>query len=131
MLTAVAQQIRLALRRRAGVRHSMVIRYLVEGWGDVDDLDKRRDVHLIVDPCLRSAGNGYVDGGDLGSGSINVYLEGVVDPELACTAIVRALRDNGHLDGAHIALEVDDAATGDRTYRILWPTNYEGEFSTV
>lgn len=103
----------------------MVVQFKTEdAWGDTSDLDKRYRVEDILNECLGWTGNGHCDGGDIGSGTINAYSF-VVDPELAKDAIVAALREHNLIDGAIVAAGNDDG------YRVLWPDDFEGEFSIL
>ena len=95
-----------------------------DAWGDTDDLDKRHSVEDILDDCLGWTGNGHCDGGDIGSGTINAFSF-VVDPHLAKDAIVAALEKNELIDGAIIAHQNED------DYEVLWPKDFEGEFSIL
>jgi hypothetical protein len=93
-----------------------------DAWGDTSDLDKRHGVEDILNECLGWTGNGHCDGGDIGSGTINAYSF-VVDPYLARDAIVAALKKNKLIDGAIIAIQRDD------DYEVVWPDDFQGEFS--
>ena len=85
----------------------------------------------MLDEALHAAGNGCCDGGDIGSGTINIYLEEVVQPERACATVVEALRNAGELEGAIVALDNDPEGEGEvePAYRVLWPPGFTGEFS--
>lgn len=103
----------------------IVVQYKTKDeWGDTADLDKRYQVEGILNECLGWTGNGHCDGGDIGSGEINVYSF-VVDPKLAKDAIVKALKKNKLLKGAVIAIQNEDE------YEVLWPEDFEGEFSIL
>jgi hypothetical protein len=102
----------------------LVVQYRTEGWGSTDDLDRRHKVEGVLNECLGWTGNGHCDGGDIGSGSINVFSF-VVDPHLARDAIVAALRDPRLLDGAVIAVARAD------NFEVLWPPDHPGDFSTL
>jgi predicted DNA-binding WGR domain protein len=93
-----------------------------DAWGDAIDLDQRHQVEDILNECLGWTGNGHCDGGDIGSGTINAFSF-VVDPQLAVDAIVAALTKDELIDGAIIALQKED------DYEVLWPKDFQGEFS--
>ncbi len=93
-------------------------------WGDTGDLDKRHSVEDILNECLGWTGNGHCDGGDIGSGTVNAFSF-VVDPYLARDAIVAALTRNELIDGAIIAIDSED------DYDVLWPEDFQGEFSIL
>jgi len=93
-------------------------------WGDSNDLDKRHEIEDMLNECLGWTGNGHCDGGDIGSGTINTFSF-VVDPYLAKDAIVAALKKQRMLKGAIIAIDNED------DYEVVWPEDFEGEFSTI
>jgi hypothetical protein len=103
----------------------IVVQYKTkDAWGDTSDLDKRYQVEGILNECLGWTGNGHCDGGDIGSGEINAFSF-VVDPALAKVAIVKELKKNKLLDGAIIAVRKDE------DYEVLWPEDFDGEFSIL
>lgn len=95
-----------------------------DAWGDSADLSKRHMVEDILNECLGWTGNGYCDGGDIGSGTINTFSF-VIDPYLARDSIVIALKQNNLIDGAIIATSNKDG------YDVLWPEDFEGAFSIL
>lgn len=95
-----------------------------DAWGDTADLDKRHKVEGILNECLGWTGNGHCDGGDIGSGTINAFSF-VVDPHLAKDTIVAALKKNKLIQGAIIAVGNEDG------YEVLWPEDFDGEFSIL
>jgi hypothetical protein len=113
--------------------HSLIVQYRVSGWGSPTDLEKRHRLSDLLDDCLEEAENGCCDGGDIGSGSINIFLEEVIDPQRACDTIVAALQESGDLEGAVIALNLDPDGTNEEGpyHSILWPQDYHGDFSIL
>jgi hypothetical protein len=105
----------------------LVVQYRVDGWGSVEDLDARDAVEHILNESLGWTGNGHCDGGDIGSGTINLFCL-VVDPALAVKAIVLALKKAKRLEGAVIA--VSPSADVEPKMRVRWPTGHRGRFST-
>ncbi|MBK05673.1 MAG: hypothetical protein CL920_04575 [Deltaproteobacteria bacterium] len=103
---------------------SLSIQYAVEGWGEHGELDKRDEVEHELNECLGWTGNGSCDGGDIGSGTINLFCD-VLDPVLATKTIVDSLTMAGLLPGVLIVLSGEDGCD------VLWPENYEGSFSIV
>ena len=101
---------------------SLIVQYRTEGWGSSQDLDKRYAVEHQLNECLGWTGNGHCDGGDIGSGTINVFSF-VIDPYLARDAVVEALRKAKLLSGAIIALDGEDG------FEVLWPEDFDGEFA--
>lgn len=101
---------------------SLIIQYQIEGWGTDDDLDKRNEVMDLMDDCLGRTGLGHCDGGDMGSGTANIFCP-VVDSYLARDVIVKCLAEHNLLSGATIAIEREES------FEVLWPENYTGKFS--
>ena len=64
--------------------------------GDEADLEKCHTVEHILNNRLGWTGNGHCDGGDIGSGTINVF-SCVVDPYIAKETIVAGLNENNLL----------------------------------
>ncbi len=104
--------------------HIVVIQYKLEGSGATTDLAKRVEIEALMDECLGWTGLGHCDGGDIGSGEMNVFCI-VADATIAEPVIVRELKSKGFLEGAVIAERVMDE------YRVLWPHDYAGKFSVV
>lgn len=71
----------------------MILQFPVnEGWGDEDDLAFRNEIWEYLDPFLFWSGNGRITGGDIGSGTINLFFEAVL-PELSVDIINQALQE--------------------------------------
>lgn len=100
----------------------LVIQYKCDGWGSPDDLRKRYRVEDIMNEALGWTGNGHCDGGDIGSGTINIFCY-VVEPYLATETVRDALRESDLLEGAIIAVK----QTEDGDYKISWPHNLLGQ----
>jgi len=96
--------------------YTLSIRYRLAGWGSPEDLDKRHHIEELMDECLGWTGLGHCDGGDLGSGDMNVCCL-VVDPFVALDPVMGSLRQNNYLEGATISVETE----GDDL--ILWPVD--------
>jgi hypothetical protein len=101
-----------------------VIQYKIEGHGTTKDLDLRYKVENLMNEGLGWTGLGHCDGGDIGSGTINVFCF-VVDVALGGQVIVRELEENELLEHATIALSTE---AGDK---VLWPKDFVGEFSLL
>lgn len=102
----------------------VVVQYQTVGWGSTADLDWRHQVEDVLNECLGWTGNGHCDGGDIGSGTINAFSF-VLDPTAAVTTIVAALKKHRLLKGAVIAFY-----WGQNSPVVLWPENFEGEYSS-
>ncbi len=95
---------------------TLSIWYRLAGWGSSEDLDKRHHVEELMDECLGWTGLGHCDGGDIGSGDMNVCCL-VVDPLVALDPILECLQQHDCLEGATIAIEAEDGL------QVLWPVD--------
>jgi hypothetical protein len=99
----------------------VVIQYQIEGHGTMQDYDRRVKIESLLDELLSEADLGYLDGGDIGSGTANIFC--FLKPGKKGTeAIIQTLRKNGYLDGAVIHETVKGAG------KVVWPPEYAGEF---
>jgi hypothetical protein len=103
----------------------IVIHYRLERWGSVQDHERRVAIEDRMTDCLTRTGLGFCDGGDIGSGTINIFCE-VVDAAIAEPIIVNDLREHNHLEGAVIAMR---ERKGDDNYKVLWPKDFTGVFN--
>ena len=103
---------------------SIVIQYEIDGHGNTADLDKRYAVEELMNERLGWTGLGHCDGGDIGSGTINILCY-VADTKAAESVIVRELKAHGFLDCAVIAERTGDDA------KVLWPKDFKGAFSLI
>ncbi|MFE0508054.1 WGR domain-containing protein [Peribacillus butanolivorans] len=65
-------------------------------------LERRHMVEDLMNECLGWTGNGFSDGGDIGSGTANVFNY-VIDVEEALKAIIEELSNNNLLENVKIA----------------------------
>ncbi|RJS50130.1 WGR domain-containing protein [Bacillus sp. PK3_68] len=65
-------------------------------------LEKRHHVEELMNECLGWTGNGACDGGDIGSGTANIFNY-VVDIEKATKTILNELKNNNFLEGVKMA----------------------------
>jgi hypothetical protein len=98
----------------------LVIQYRIDGMGEVSDLDKRVKVEQLMNECLGWKGLGHCDGGDLGSGTINIFCF-VVDAKNAVPHVLEELKTSSLINGAIVAI-------GDKP-QVVWPQDFEGKFS--
>lgn len=115
-------------RRREGYEEfdayalqTVLIQYRTETWGDLEDLDRRHEIEDLMNDRLGWHGLGHCDGGDIGSGTINVCCL-VVDARIAAQVMVKVLEEAGQLEGAVIAQELEEG------FEVLYPSDYEGDF---
>jgi hypothetical protein len=104
--------------------HSIVIQSKVEGRGSVNDYDRRVQIEELMNERLGWSGLGHCDGGDMGSGQMNVFCY-VVDSAIAERVIVGALKEHGLLDGVVIAERKEDET------KVLWPHDFAGTFTVI
>lgn len=95
---------------------TLSIQYRLAGWGSSEDLNKRHRVEELMDECLGWTGLGHCDGGDIGSGDMNVCCL-VVDPFVALDPILESLQQHNCLGSATIAIETED------DLQVLWPVD--------
>jgi predicted DNA-binding WGR domain protein len=102
-----------------------------DAWGNTDDLDFRNEISDYLDKYLFWTGNGSTTGGDIGSGTVNIFLETVV-PEIAVKTIVQALADKKVELRFLIALEnyptANELSDGEGAVKVLYPADFSGEF---
>ena len=116
---------------RAEKYQRMILQFPVEGWGDTSDLDFRNEVWECVEPYIHWSVNGYVSGGDIGGGTINIFL-GVISPEYAVHVITKVLEQKNIKRPYLIALELDESSgeEGDGFgVKVLYPNDFQGSFS--
>ena len=83
-------------------------------------LKLRHSVEDLMNECLGWTGNGSCDGGDIGSGTANIFNY-VVDVGKATRTIIEELKNNNLLQGAKIAYLNPD----DEKYIVLYPDGEE------
>jgi hypothetical protein len=110
--------------RKIDELHCVIIQYKIEGHGNVADHDRRVQVEELINECLGWTGLGHCDGGDIGSGSMNVFCY-VVDLVIAQKVVVNSLKEHGALDGAVIAERTGKGA------KVLWPHALAGTFLEI
>jgi len=105
----------------------LIVQYpLSDSFDAADDLAFRQEIEAIVSQRLAAGDLGGCDGGDIGSGTINVFCTVARESaDAACAAIVAGLEDAG-IDGFVIAMVEDD---GDP--EVVWPPDFEGTFHVL
>jgi hypothetical protein len=102
----------------------LIVQYRIEGHGRGSDHDKRVAVENLLGEFLEKADLGYCDGGDIGSGTMNVFCF-VKTGQAVGKKIIEVLRKNNLLEGATIAKTVKGEE------RIIWPPDFKGEFQII
>jgi len=105
-------------------QRSIVIQYKINGHGTTDELDKCVQIEELMNEWLGWTGLGHCDGGDIGSGTMNIFCY-VADARIAESVIVRELKSHRFFNGAVIAERIGD------DYKVLWPHSVTGTFSLI
>ncbi len=95
----------------------VVIQYTIVEMGTTADLDKRYEVEGLMNERLGWTGLGHCDGGDIGSGTMNIFCF-VVDPDKALQVIAEELKTKHLLEGAKIILASEDED------KVLFPVDH-------
>ena len=104
-----------------GEEHQVVVQYRIGLSSSAEDVNMRQTIEQLLGTFLETADLGYCDGGDIGSGTMNVFC--FVKPRRnAAQGIIETLRKNDLLNGAVIA----ENANGDE--KVIWPTDFKGKF---
>lgn len=101
----------------------LAIQFKCDGFGTPADLDKRHQIEQWMNNALGWTGLGHCDGGDIGSGTANIFSY-VVDGKLAAAVAVAVLREQKALEGVTVAfhrIDYDDDGEGGSDYEVFWP----------
>jgi hypothetical protein len=101
-----------------------VVQYKIKGHGSGRDHDKRVAVENLLVEFLEESDLGYCDGGDIGSGTMNVFCFVKPGKDVG-KKVIELLRKNNLLEGATIAEDVQ----GDE--RVIWPPDFKGDFQLI
>lgn len=94
---------------------------------DAADLDRRNQMIDGLNNMLGWIGAGHVDGGDIGSGTTNVFAF-IVAPSQTTPAVLDWLREIGQLAHSVVALDNPDESA---PTTVIWPEDFDGEFSIL
>ena len=83
------------------------VEYIIDGFGSDQDLDKRHRLEGRFNELLGWTGLGHVDGGSIGSGTMEVCCV-VVDFEIAKNVIEKDLKETEFGDYSRIFSDDDD-----------------------
>lgn len=98
----------------------IIIQYDIDGFGNEKDISKRHRVEAIMNEELGWTGLGKCDGGDIGSGTMNIFCM-VVDIELAYEVIRKSLAKAKKIKGAKIISDNEDGLN------VLYSKDFVGE----
>jgi hypothetical protein len=108
----------------------MILQFPVgDGWGNTDDLAFRNEIWDYLDRFLFWSGNGKITGGDIGSGTINLFFEAVL-PELSIDIITQALQEKKIERPYLIAVEApeEEVSGNSMGVKVVYPKDFKGEF---
>jgi len=94
---------------------------------DLDDLDHRNDLIKNLNNMLGWIGAGHVDGGDIGSGTINIFAF-IVATNQTTPAVFKWLKESGELSKSVVALDNPDES---EPTTVIWPEDFEGQFNIL
>lgn len=114
-----------------GIYHRMILQFAVlEGWGDLDDLDFRNQVMEYLDRYFYWTGNGITTGGDIGSGTINIFFE-ALSPDIAIHTIQGVFQIH-KIDREYLVAietnETDKSETDSYGIKVLYPKDHSVPF---
>jgi hypothetical protein len=102
----------------------LVLQLRLDGWGSGGDLAMRHELEARVGELLVASQNGACDGGDIGSGTANIFCV-VRDVDRAIAAITPELAKRGLADRSVIAVQRGE------DYAVRWPPGYDRPFSIL
>lgn len=103
--------------------HSLTLQFKTDdSWGGTEDLDFRNAIWNDLDALLFWTGNGHVGGGDIGAGTVNLFLD-VVTPEFAVTTIEHLVAKK-QIDRPFIIARQDEEGE----IIVIYPTDHDNEF---
>ena len=112
------------------MRHDMIVQLRTPAtWPARDELELRYKVEEDLEEALGSHGD--VDGGDSGSGSMNIFIVQVDDPTTALLRIKTVLERHGLLGAAIVNLTSFENEDDEDSVvnQVVWPENFKGRFS--
>jgi uncharacterized protein (TIGR03067 family) len=104
------------------------VQFLVQGFGDNTDFNRRLAIQDLVGGVLSSNSNGESTGGDGGSGTMNAFFD-VTDPARAREPVLAALREANQLDGGLVVVH-QTFRDEEITDEVWWPADYAFAFTT-
>jgi hypothetical protein len=101
----------------------LIVQFKIGGDGASEDLDALIRVEDELASAFRQSGAGEVDGHDIGSGEMNIFIV-VPDWRQGVQCLMN------HLKSAPWATNAVAAKRDPRgAYEVVWPENYKGQFS--
>ena len=87
-----------------------------------EDIVWFQDVELILDGALRRNRSGIVDGNDIGSGTMNIFIW--TDSWRRALEVILAHLRHRKIESTAVVAKREP----NDTYRMLWPLSHDGEF---
>ena len=100
----------------------LILQFRIEGHGSVDDFDRVVEMEDKLDSALRRNRSGHVDGHDMGSGEMNIFIF-VKTREYGSWFMNQYLKNQPWGKESILAKR-----NRDETYEVIWPKDFTGEF---
>jgi len=100
----------------------MILQFKIQGHGSPEDLDRLLEMEEKLDDALRRNRSGYVDGNDIGSGTMNLFIF-VETWRQGEWFMVEYLKHQPWAKDAVLAKRL-----ANNGYDVLWPEDFEGSF---
>lgn len=101
----------------------IILQFSIKDNGNIDDFDKLIDIEDKLDSALLRNNTGYVDGHDMGSGQMNIYIF-VNTWKHGIWFMDQYLKNQPWSKDATVV-----KVRPDETYDVIWPKNFSGEFT--
>ena len=101
----------------------LVLQFRIDGHGTVIDFDHIVRVEDELDAALRTSRAGSVDGHDIGSGQMNIFLI-VKNWEDGISFMEQYLSNQQWADAVILARRSDDGSSD-----VIWPRDFKGTFA--
>ena len=103
----------------------MIVQFRIQGHGSPEDLDRLVEIEERLDDALQRNRSGYVDGHDIGSGTMNLFLF-VRTWKQGEWFMLEYLKHQSWATEAVLAKRLPNDA-----YKVLWPEGFRGEFAIL
>lgn len=102
----------VSTQRKAGYAEKVLTELILQYYYNENEdmtalLHKRHKIEELLNDCLGWTGNGHCDGGDIGSGTMNIFCY-IVDKNIAVHTILEVLEEEHLVDGLKIAYADED-----------------------
>jgi len=110
----------------------MVVQVSLSGfWGTDTEHNRRLRIIGAIEEQLERSGLARLGGADSGSGTANLYISKILpeDWERVVELCVGELQRHGVAEGSLVVRDDWSEEAERSTWTVVWPANYEGEFS--